>query len=133
MPGVSIASILAAADASARADEPTASPKAPSPATKMYRAAAIGSTGHGDFGHGIDLALVNLPGVEFVAIPDDNPAGLKEAGKRCGVKRLYGDYRRMLDTEQIDFVSVGMRHADVHEQVVIHCAQQASIFIVRSH
>jgi predicted dehydrogenase len=90
---------------------------------KTYRAAAIGSTGQGDFGHGMDLALVELPNVEFVAIADDNPAGLKEAGRRCRIERLYGDYRQMLEAEQIDLVSIGMRHADRHEEVVTHCAE----------
>jgi predicted dehydrogenase len=120
---LSVAALVAATDRPACA-EPLSAPAIPRPTLKKkYRAAAIGSTGRGDFGHGIDVALVNLPSVEFVAIADDNPAGLKEAGKRCGVERLYGDYRRMLDTEQIDLVCVGMRHADIHEKVVVHCAQ----------
>ena len=29
----------------------------------------------------------------------------------------------MLDTEQIDLVTIGMRHADRHEEVVVHCAE----------
>ena len=121
--GISIAALLAAADLPALADEAKASAEPQPPLKKTYRAAAIGSTGHGDFGHGLDIALVDLPGVEFVAIADDDPAGLAAAGKRCGVERLYGDYRQMLDAEQIDLVTIGMRHPDVHEEVVIHCAQ----------
>ncbi len=90
---------------------------------KKYRAAAIGSTGHGDFGHGLDRTLVGLPGVELVAIADDDPTGLAEAGKRCGIGRLYGDYREMLEKERIDLVTIGMRHVDVHEDVILHCAR----------
>lgn len=90
---------------------------------KKYRAAAIGSTGRGDFGHDIDLALVDLPGVEFVAIADDNSAGLKAAGGRCKVDRLYADYRELLDKEKVDLVAVCMRHVDRHEEVSTHCAQ----------
>lgn len=120
--GASIAALLAAADQPVRAED-VKLPAAPLPAIKKtYRAAAIGSTGHGDFGHGLDRALEGLPGVEFVAIADDEPAGLEAAGKRCGIDRLYGDYRQMLDDEQIDLVTIGMRHADVHEAVVVHCA-----------
>jgi predicted dehydrogenase len=104
-----------------RAEQPAVFRKTPN-LKKTYRAAAIGSTGHGDFGHGLDRALVGLPGIEFVAIADDNPDGLKEAGKRCDVDRLYADYRQMLDKEQIDLVTIGMRHADVHEPVIAHCA-----------
>lgn len=90
---------------------------------KKYRAAAIGSTGRGDFGHDIDLALVDLPGVEFVAIADDNPAGLKAAGERCKIDRLYTDYREMLDKEKVDLVAVCLRHVDRHEEISTRCAQ----------
>ncbi len=65
---------------------------------------------------------MGLPGVEFVAIADDDAGGLREAGKRCRIKTLYSDYRRMLRDEQIDLVAIGMRHPDVHEEVVAHCA-----------
>ncbi len=121
--GASLTAFLAMADTAARAQEQPGLLKPQPPLKKKYRAAAIGSTGRGDFGHGLDTALVRLPGVEFVAIADDNPAGLKEAGKRCGVAQLYTDYRRMLDTEQIDLVTIGMRHADRHEEVVVHCVK----------
>lgn len=121
--GVSIAAFSASADRPARAEELKFLVEPRPPLKGTYRAAAIGSTGHGDFGHGLDYALVGLPGVDFVAIADDDPAGLRAAGKRCGIERLYGDYRRMLDAERIDLVSIGMRHADVHEEVVVHCAR----------
>ena len=84
--GASLTAFLAMADMAARAQEQAGFLKPQPPLKKKYRAAAIGSTGRGDFGHGLDTALVRLPGVEFVAIADDNPAGLKEAGKRCGVR-----------------------------------------------
>jgi predicted dehydrogenase len=119
--GASLTALAAVTEPRIQAEEPKTSTIARG-LRKTYRAAAIGSTGHGDFGHGMDLALVGLPGVEFVAIADDNPEGLKAAGKRCGIERLYGDYRQMLDDEQIDLVTIGMRHADVHEAVIVHCA-----------
>ena len=65
-----------------------------------YRAAAIGSTGKGDFGHGLDIAFKGLEGVDFVAVADDNPRGLEAAGRRTGVKKLYADYREMLARER---------------------------------
>lgn len=97
--------------------------KTPSPLSRTYRAAAIGSTGRGDFGHGLDRVFVELPGVEFVAIADDDPAGLETAGRRNGVERLYADYRQMLERENLDLVSVGTRHSELHEPLVIDCAQ----------
>lgn len=90
---------------------------------KTYRAAAIGSTGRGNYGHGLDSVFRELPGVEFVAIADDNPEGLREAGQRNGVDRLYTSYRVMLADEELDLVSVAMRHSDLHEAVVVACAE----------
>ncbi len=93
------------------------------PLKKTYRAAAIGSTGHGGFGHHMDQAVSILPGVQCVAIADDDPAGLQAAGKRNGVDRLYPDYRTMLKEEQLDLVSIGLRYSELHEEIVIDCAQ----------
>lgn len=46
---------------------------------KRYRVAVIGSTGHGDYGHGIDTAFRGLERAEIVAVADDNAAGLRNA------------------------------------------------------
>jgi predicted dehydrogenase len=120
--GASVALFTAFAN-SGIASEPTLPTIPPPQPKKKYRAAAIGWTGHGDFGHGLDLALVDLPHVELVAIADPDRAGLNAAAKRCRVDRTYADYRELLDKEDIDFVTIGMRHSDVHEEVIIHCAQ----------
>lgn len=121
--GISTAAFFAGNDSPAQAEESNVRANTLAPLSKTYRAAAIGSTGHGDFGHGLDRALVGIPGVEFIAIADDNAEGLKQAGERCGIKRLYTDYRRMLTDEQIDLVTIGMRHVDAHEEVVSRCAR----------
>lgn len=76
---------------------------------RRYRAAAIGSTGKGNFGHGLDTVFKDLDGVDFVALADDNPEGLQETAKKTGVKNLYADYREMLAKEKPDLVSVGPR------------------------
>jgi predicted dehydrogenase len=92
------------------------------PLKKTYRAAAIGFTDHGNFGHGLDRMFLDLPDVEFVALTDLNPEGLKVAGERNGIKRLYTDYNEMFKREKIDVVSVAMRHSIHHEKIVIDCA-----------
>ena len=73
--------------------------------SKTYSAAVIGSTGKGNYGHRLDSAF-DIDGVELVAIADDDPEGLADAGERLGVSRLYRDYRQMLETEKPDFVSI---------------------------
>jgi predicted dehydrogenase len=90
---------------------------------QRYRAAAIGSTGRGDFGHGLDTAFKDLEGVDFVAVADDNPRGREAAGKRTGVKKLYADYRDMLAGEKPDLVSIGPRWVDRRVEMVTAAAK----------
>ena len=73
--------------------------------SKTYTAAVIGSTGKGNYGHRLDTAF-DIDDVELVAIADDDPEGLTDAGERLGVSRRYRDYRQMLETEKPDFVSI---------------------------
>ena len=49
------------------------------PLRKTYRCATIGTTGQGGFGHELDRVFSRLPGVEFVALADGDPAGLQES------------------------------------------------------
>jgi predicted dehydrogenase len=90
---------------------------------KRFRAAAIGSTGKGGFGHGIDTVFKDLERVEFVAIADDDPQGLASAGKRTGVQKLYADYREMLMKERPDIVSIGPRWVDRRVEMVTAAAE----------
>jgi predicted dehydrogenase len=115
--------LTAAASSLASASPALASdlPKAGKP-LKRTRCAAIGSTGRGGFGHGLDRVFVDLPGVEFVAIADDDRAGLKAAGERTGVKRRYTDYRALLKKEKLDVVCVATRQVTLHAEMVVACA-----------
>jgi len=73
---------------------------------KTYRAAVIGSTSKGDYGHGLDVVWNRIEEAELVAVADDDAQGLKAAGKRLKVARLYRDYREMLAKEKLDVVSI---------------------------
>ena len=90
---------------------------------KRYRAAAVGSTGKGGFGHGLDTAFKDLDRVDLVALADDDPAGLRSAGKKAGVGRLYADYRDMLAKEKPDIVAVGPTWLDRRVEMVTAAAQ----------
>jgi hypothetical protein len=59
---------------------------------KTYRAAVIGSTGRGNYGHGIDTVWREVPGVEVVAVADDNKAAIPAAMKATGANR---EFRRL--------------------------------------
>lgn len=76
---------------------------------RKYRVGIIGSTGRGDYGHGLDRAFEDAERFEVVSVADEHAEGRKAAGKRLGVSRLYGDYREMLAREKPDIVSIGPR------------------------
>ena len=85
---------------------------------KRYRAAVIGHTGHGDYGHGWDTAWNGFDSVEVVAVADPDDAGRQKAMKRCGAARGYRDYREMLRKEKPDLVSIGPRWTDQRLEMV---------------
>ncbi|MBL9166804.1 MAG: Gfo/Idh/MocA family oxidoreductase [Verrucomicrobiales bacterium] len=88
----------------------------PAPAIR-HRAAVIGHTGRGDYGHGLELIFQGRPGIELVAVADPDPAGRQSVGKRIGAPKLYSDFREMLKAERPSLVSVAMRHADQHHAI----------------
>ena len=90
---------------------------------KPYRAGAIGRTGKGNYGHNLDMAYQGLPDVQFVAVADPDPEGLRAAGERTGAQQLYPDYREMLAKEALDLVSVSPRWPDCHLEMVTACAE----------
>lgn len=74
-----------------------------------YRAAIIGHTGAGDYGHGLDLVYADMPEVDVVAVADADEAGLTAASERTSATNAYADYRNMLDKEKVDLVNIGPR------------------------
>ena len=76
-------------------------------AQAKYRAAVIGHTGKGDYGHGLDAIFNAHPKIEVVAFADPAPAGPK-------APRHYAAYGEMLEKEKPDLVSVAPRWTDEH-------------------
>ncbi len=89
-----------------------------------YRAAVIGRTGRGDYGHALDVALLNQPKLIVVAVADEDERGRAVAAKRLMVEHAYADYREMLDREKPQFVVVGPRWVDCHKDMVVACAER---------
>ncbi len=112
--GILITQVAAAAEGDAK-------PKA---AGKNYRAAVIGSTGHGNYGHGLDSVWKHLENVQLVGVADDNPAGLAAATKRLGTDQGFADYREMLDKLKPDVVSIAPRWVDRHRDMVLDAASR---------
>lgn len=79
---------------------------------KKYRAAVIGHSGRGNYGHGLDVVWKAFDWVEVVAVADADEAGRAKARERTGAARAYADYREMLEREKPDLVSIGPRWLD---------------------
>lgn len=91
---------------------------------QTLRAAIIGRTGRGDYGHALDEAFTDVPGVEVVAVADDNKMGLAKTAAKLKVDKAFADYRQMLDTVKPDVVSIGPRWLDSHRELVIEAANR---------
>ncbi len=88
---------------------------------KIYRAAAIGHTGAGNYGHGLHTAYKNIEHVEFIAISDPDESGRAKAVEESGAERSYADYREMLEKESLDIVSVCPRWVTEHLDMLTAC------------
>lgn len=87
------------------------------PAPAKLRAAVIGHTGRGDYGHGLDAIFANRPGIELVALADPDAAGRAKTAAKIGAPRQYADYRELLAKEKPQLVSLAMRQADQHFEI----------------
>lgn len=83
------------------------------------RAAIIGHTGAGDYGHGIERIFKGLPDVSVVAVADPDETGRAKARAACGAAKDYADYREMLDKEKPDLVAIGPRWATEHHAMAM--------------
>ena len=93
-------------------------------APAKYRAAVIGHTGRGNYGHGLDRVWLDIPGVKVVAVADANERALAAAVKRLGGAKGFADYRKMLDEVKPDLVSVAPRWLDQHRDMVAAAAER---------
>jgi predicted dehydrogenase len=88
-----------------------------------YRAAVIGRTGKGNYGHGLDVVWNDIEQVQVVAVADEDPKGRAAAAKRLKAPKAYSDYREMLEKERPQIVSVAPRWLDCHRDMVVACAE----------
>ena len=87
---------------------------------RIYNVAIIGC---GGISHMHARWYVNEPRASLTAIADINAEGLKAYGEQYGVEKQYTDYIEMLETEEIDLVSVCTR-PKLHAPVVIETAKR---------
>lgn len=85
---------------------------APLPAAepgRKWRAAILGHTGKGNYGHGLDEIFNGRPDIEIVAVADPDEKGRVAAAAKAKAPRQYADYREMLAKERPQLVSVAPR------------------------
>src|SRR2546421_595932 len=76
-------------------------------------------TGRGNYGQGLDRALVGLPNVELVALADADATGREQALARTGAARGYADYHELLEREHPDIVAIAPRQPDQREAMLL--------------
>jgi predicted dehydrogenase len=91
-----------------------------------YRAAIIGCTGQGDYGHGYDRIFNGFPNVTVEAVADPNAEGCRKAATTSNAKRQYADYREMLTKEKPDLVCVATRHPALHREMALAAIEVCS-------
>lgn len=75
-----------------------------------YRAAIIGHTGRGNYGHGLDIAFMGFPNIKIVAVADPDEEGRTKVQQRTGAPAAYADYRAMLEKERPNLVAIAPRY-----------------------
>ena len=88
-----------------------------------YRVGVIGSTGRGNYGHGLDTVWQQFQEAKVIAVADDNSKGLANAVNRLDNPKGYKDYRKMLENEKLDFVSICPRWLDQHRDMLVASAE----------
>ncbi len=103
----------------AAATLPCSAVESPSRGGQKLRAAIIGHTGHGDYGHGLDLIFNGRENITVVALADPDAAGRAKAAARAGALRSYAHYREMLEQEKPHLVAVAPRWTDEHHDMAL--------------
>src|SRR2546423_15422660 len=80
--------------------------------SKIYTAAIIGHTGHGDYGHSVDQIFTNRDDVQLLAVADPVAEGRAKAMQRSKALRQYENYREMLAEEKPQLVGIAPRWTD---------------------
>lgn len=93
---------------------------------RKYRAAIIGHTGRGNYGHDWDQAFNSFASVDVAAVADPDDAGRQKAKARSRAARDYRDYREMLDREKPDIVAICPRWPDQRVPMFVSAAEHGA-------
>ncbi|MSU42235.1 MAG: Gfo/Idh/MocA family oxidoreductase [Pedosphaera sp.] len=97
---------------------------------RQWKAAIIGHTGAGDYGHGMDVLFQGRPNIQVVAVADAHEGGRARVAKASGALRQYADYRQMLEKEKPELVSIGPRWTLEHHAMGMAALQAGAHFFI---
>ena len=89
-----------------------------------YRVGIIGSTGRGNYGHGIDTVWQNFAQCEIVGVADPDEKGRAAAATRLKAPKAFADYRQLLDETKPQIVAICPRWLDQHRDLVLAAAER---------
>ena len=93
---------------------------------EVLRAAVIGSSSSGGWGHNIDELFIGVPGIHTVAVADDIDTGVTQALSRhrlAQATRGFLDWRKMLADIKPDIVAICSRNIQNHAEMAIASAE----------
>ncbi len=104
--------------AAAAAAVATIGPGAFARQVSSMKAAVIGDSARGRYGHSLEKVFSNREGIEIVAVADPVDAGRQKIRQAIGALRGYADYREMLDRERPELVVVSPRWTEERHAMV---------------
>src|SRR5258706_3639036 len=94
--------------------------------SKIFTAAIIGHTGHGDYGHAVDQIFTNRDDVQLLAVADPVAEGRAKAMQRSKALRQYQNYRQMLAKEKPQLVGIAARWTDQRREMCLAAIESGS-------
>ena len=102
----------------------------PAARAATYRAAVIGDSDRGGYGHNLHRMWGLRDDIDTVALSDPNAAGRAKHAAECGAENTYADYQELLAKEKPDLVAVGPRWTVHHEDYMRACADAGAHGII---
>jgi predicted dehydrogenase len=87
-----------------------------------YKVAIIGSTGRGDYGHGLDAVWQKFEDCEVVSVADQDSVGCRKLSVELARLDLMPNTVRC-STKNVQTLSPFVRWTDQHRDMVLACAE----------
>jgi len=94
------------------------------------KAAIVGETGGGNYGHGLDRVFNDFAGVNVIAVVDPDEKGREAVREKMNAQHAYAEFEAMLVQEKPDLVSIASQWTNQHfEMAKAALVSGAHIFV----